>query len=239
MPALNVIPPGLFDEKGILQDIKVALYGVLCDGAAPLAPQGIRKPSWICEAAGAPGNNIDQLLKSAFFPYAVPLPDIPEKGSGKILKELFLFTCVFLQHRLRKPAISHVFTEQLIPAAVSDRAELAEGERCNPDLVASSPEFGNDVPRQAAGTASGNVYISIGLSRVAVEDILKLRDQLDPVKENVVHAPGFHMAVDIAEKRVRIAEGTVSRGLKIHADNVIPADSGAKQIFPEKSPEKK
>ena len=46
------------------------------------------------------------------------------------------------------------------------------------------------------------------------------------------------MAVDIAKKRVRIAEGTVSRGLKINADNVIPADSGAKQIFPEKSPEK-
>ena len=238
MPALNVIPPGLFDKEGILQDINVALHSVLCDGAATGAPQGIRKPAGICEAAGAPGKNIDQLLNGAFFPYAVPLPDIPEKGSGKSLKELFLFTHVFLQHRLRKPAIGHVFAEQLIPAAVSDRAELAEGERCNPDLIAAPPEFGNDVPRQAAGTASGNVYIGTGLSSEAVQDILKLRDQPDLIKENVVHAPGFHMAVDIAKKRVRIAEGTVSRGLKINADNVIPADSGAKQIFPEKSPEK-
>ncbi|MDY3143797.1 MAG: hypothetical protein SOW06_00315 [Succinivibrionaceae bacterium] len=47
------------------------------------------------------------------------------------------------------------------------------------------------------------------------------------------------MAVDIAKKRVRIAEGTVSRSLKIHADDVILSDSGAQQVFPEKSPEKK
>ena len=144
------------------------------------------------------------------------------KGS---LKVLFLLPDVFLQHGLRKPAICHVLVEQITPVAIFDGTELAEAQGSNSDLITAPPKFGNNVLRQEVSIASGNVYIGIGHSHVAVQYILKFWNQLDLVKENVVHDLRFHMAIDIAEKRVRIPKVFVSAVLKIHAYNALFAHS--------------
>ena len=72
------------------------------------------------------------------------------------------------------------------------------------DLIAASSEFRNDIRGQESGIASGNIDVQIFLIQESVKDKLKIFDQLDFIKKQIILPVIFYLGMNIAVESFRI-----------------------------------
>lgn len=101
------------------------------------------------------------------------------------------------------------------------------------DLKPSPAELGGDIPGEVPREAAGHVHIGISAVKEPVQHCLKLTEQADLIKKDVVGASGAHTGFKIFAENVRIAEPFVPGIIEAHFDNAGLVNAGAEQIVPE------
>lgn len=101
------------------------------------------------------------------------------------------------------------------------------------DLKPSPAELGGDIPGEVPREAAGHVHIGISAVKEPVQHCLKLTEQADLIKKDVVGASGAHTGFKIFAENVRIAEPFVPGIIEAHFNNMGLVNAGAEQIVPE------